>query len=92
MQLGATQILGLATAKLMVDYCSESLHILRLIQRNLKRDLILIMTDSTVCELIPLDLKLSEGFMQVTNHVLRLLWLSGELDIVHMLGEHGYLS
>ena len=92
MQLWATQIVGLSTAQLRMDYGPEFLHILGLVQRDLHRDPILVMTDPAVGKLVPLDLKLPKGCMQVTNHSLLLLWFTCELNVVHMLGEHGCKS
>ena len=53
MQLWATQIVGLSTAQLCMDYGPEFLHILGLVQRDLHRDPILVMTDPAVGELMP---------------------------------------
>ena len=62
------KILWLSISQLTVDHFPRHLEVFCLIKCDLCRDLILIMSDPTICELIPLDLQFTKGFMKMTQN------------------------
>ena len=85
-QLWATYVLWLSTAQLVVDYRSEPMHVLRLIQCDIQENSVLRVTGPAICELIPLDLKLPKCIVEVTNNAFGLIGSAGRPNVVHVLG------
>ena len=66
----------------------DACNILLLVQLAFKGFLILRMADSTISEVMPIDLELAKGLFQILKDLDDPLTNSGELNVIHMLAQH----